>query len=162
MLEHGIFHEAFVVAREQPTASEPVSARPRVVVNGHAVRDPDPALVPDHLGDVVQLVAETLAAHGERLLAGDVVLSGSFTPPVPVRVGDRIDECREAACTAHGAPREDSAMFIPSLLPCHAADEIVACPLACRATEVRQVGVAIAATAGCGPQQGPFASGTIA
>lgn len=39
---------------------------------------------------IVTTVADTLAAFGERLQAGDVIITGSVIPPIPVTEGDRF------------------------------------------------------------------------
>jgi 2-keto-4-pentenoate hydratase len=40
------------------------------------------------LGDIVAHVANTLAAYGEKLSAGDVIITGSITPPVTIEVDE--------------------------------------------------------------------------
>ena len=60
----------------------------RLTRNGEELRHV--AALPD-LAEVVKLVADTLAAHGERLCAGDRILSGGMTPVVRIRPGDRVD-----------------------------------------------------------------------
>jgi 2-keto-4-pentenoate hydratase len=42
------------------------------------------------LVDTVRLVADFLAAFGERLEAGDRIIAGSVTPPVPITAGDAV------------------------------------------------------------------------
>jgi 2-keto-4-pentenoate hydratase len=63
----------------------------RLVRDGEEVARAD---TPDALtGDVVEVVrltAETLAANGARLRAGEVVITGSLVPPLPVAPGERI------------------------------------------------------------------------
>jgi 2-oxo-hept-3-ene-1,7-dioate hydratase len=46
------------------------------------------AAVLNHPGNGVAWLANKLAAHGEGLAAGEIVLSGSFTRPVPCAAGD--------------------------------------------------------------------------
>ena len=46
------------------------------------------AAVLNHPGNGVAWLANRLAPHGERLEAGEIVLGGSFTRPVPCAVGD--------------------------------------------------------------------------
>ena len=46
--------------------------------------------MPADLGEIVQLVADFLARHGERLEAGDWILSGACTNPVRVAAGDEV------------------------------------------------------------------------
>jgi len=42
----------------------------------------------DHPGNGIVWLANKIAAYGEQLNAGDVVLAGSFTRPTPARRGD--------------------------------------------------------------------------
>ena len=44
----------------------------------------DPEALTGKLGDIVAHVANTLAAFGEKLAAGDVIITGSITPPVVI------------------------------------------------------------------------------
>jgi 2-oxo-hept-3-ene-1,7-dioate hydratase len=46
------------------------------------------AAVLNHPGNGIAWLANKIAAHGERLNAGDVVLGGSFTRPTTAKVGD--------------------------------------------------------------------------
>ncbi len=46
------------------------------------------AAVLNHPGNGVAWLANKLAPHGERLAAGEIVLGGSFTRPVPCAAGD--------------------------------------------------------------------------
>ena len=50
----------------------------------------DPAALVGELVEVVRLTAETLAACGELLRAGEVVITGSMVPPQPVAAGQRV------------------------------------------------------------------------
>lgn len=55
----------------------------RVMRRGaEAARSTDPEALTGKLVDIVAHVANTLAAFGERLAAGDVIITGSITPPV--------------------------------------------------------------------------------
>jgi 2-keto-4-pentenoate hydratase len=42
----------------------------------------DPEALTGKLADIVAHVADTLAAYGEKLAGGDVILTGSITPPI--------------------------------------------------------------------------------
>lgn len=42
----------------------------------------DPEALTGKLADIVALVANTVAAFGEKLAAGDVIITGSITPPI--------------------------------------------------------------------------------
>jgi 2-oxo-hept-3-ene-1,7-dioate hydratase len=56
--------------------------------NGHIQQTGFAAGVLNNPAQGVAWLANRLAPHGERLEAGEVVLSGSFTPRVDVRKGD--------------------------------------------------------------------------
>lgn len=45
-------------------------------------RTTDPEALTGKLADIVALVANTLAAYGEKLAGGDVIITGSITPPI--------------------------------------------------------------------------------
>jgi len=48
----------------------------------------DPEALTGKLVDIVAHVANTLAAFGEKLSAGDVIITGSITPPVIIEAGE--------------------------------------------------------------------------
>ena len=55
----------------------------RVIRRGkEAARSTDPEALTGKLPDIVAYVANTLAAFGEKLAAGDVIITGSITPPI--------------------------------------------------------------------------------
>jgi 2-keto-4-pentenoate hydratase len=55
----------------------------RVIRRGvEAARSTDPEALTGKLIDIVAHVANTLAVFGEKLSAGDVIITGSITPPV--------------------------------------------------------------------------------
>jgi 2-keto-4-pentenoate hydratase len=47
-------------------------------------RSTDPEALTGKLIDVVAHVANVLAAFGEKLSAGDIIITGSITPPVTI------------------------------------------------------------------------------
>ncbi len=89
MLGHSAFHDAVVFGDERPAVTGSV-AGPTVRCRGETVRMPDPALDPGPLGALVARVAAFLGAHGAALLAGDRIISGTFTQPLPVVTGDDV------------------------------------------------------------------------
>jgi 2-oxo-hept-3-ene-1,7-dioate hydratase len=93
ILERDIFHEAVVFGAETDLAQESVLRQLRVEVskNGGLVRELEPTLVPEDLGEIVKVVADTLADHGEALRAGDRIIAGSLIKPVRLVAGDRVD-----------------------------------------------------------------------
>lgn len=65
--------------------------RCRVAQNGSSVADTtDPQAATGEIIAIVGHVATTLAAHGERLRAGDIIITGSITPPLWVKGGDAL------------------------------------------------------------------------
>jgi 2-keto-4-pentenoate hydratase len=85
-----IFHEAVIFGEADPgragLAIDGMSAR--ILIDGaqrasttelEAITGPYPW--------IVATVASTLAAQGERLAAGDVIITGSVVPPIPVTEG---------------------------------------------------------------------------
>ena len=57
----------------------------RVIRRGaEAARTNDPEALTGKLLDIVAHVASTLAAFGEKLSAGDVIITGSITPPIMI------------------------------------------------------------------------------
>jgi 2-keto-4-pentenoate hydratase len=86
IVAENVFHRAFVVGDSRPAMpAEGVTAT--VMVNGEERESADAV---DDLAEVVRLVARLLGAVGERLEAGDRIISGSLTPPVPVEAGERV------------------------------------------------------------------------
>jgi 2-keto-4-pentenoate hydratase len=81
-----IFHRAFALGPSRP-ALPAEGAHAEVRVNGEERASAD---APDDFSEVVRLVARLLAAVGERLQAGDRIIAGSLTPPVPVEPGDEV------------------------------------------------------------------------
>jgi 2-keto-4-pentenoate hydratase len=58
----------------------------RVIRRGvEASRSSDPEALTGKLTDIVAHVANTLAAFGEKLAAGDVIITGSITPPLMIK-----------------------------------------------------------------------------
>jgi 2-keto-4-pentenoate hydratase len=80
-----IWHRAFALSRlDRPAPAK--GAEGRVIVNGE-VRDSAP--LPLDLTELVQVVASLLGSVGERLQAGDSLITGSVVQ-VPVEPGDEV------------------------------------------------------------------------
>jgi len=67
-----------------------------------AARTNDPEALTGKLLDIVAHVANTLAAFGEKLSAGDVIITGSITPPLMIEpdeteIGHAIDPIGEVS-----------------------------------------------------------------
>jgi 2-keto-4-pentenoate hydratase len=85
-LAGNVFHRAVVFgAHRQDAAVGGIVAT--ISVSGEE-RESAPAEV--DLADTIRLVADLLAACGERLQAGDRIIAGTLTPPVPVSAGDAV------------------------------------------------------------------------
>jgi 2-keto-4-pentenoate hydratase len=73
-----------------PKGSEPPPSA-RIVRDGEEVAATDaPEELTGERIEVVRLTAELLAMNGERLRAGEVVITGSIFPPLPVAPGERV------------------------------------------------------------------------
>ena len=53
-----------------------------------AAHTTDPEVLTGKLPNIVAHVANTLAAYGEKLSAGDVIITGSITPPIMIEADD--------------------------------------------------------------------------
>jgi len=83
-----IFHRRVLLG----PVSAPGDVVARLLRDGEQVDATDtPAALTGELDDVVRLTAELLEAHGERLLPGDVLITGSIFPPRPVAPGQRYE-----------------------------------------------------------------------
>jgi 2-keto-4-pentenoate hydratase len=84
-----VFHRAVRFGDPVPGASiEGVVAD--VAFNGKAFGAADPLEANLDPVDVVQLIARTLGAGGERLRPGDAIIAGSLVPPPVVSRGDEL------------------------------------------------------------------------
>jgi 2-keto-4-pentenoate hydratase len=83
-----IFHRRVMLGPVSP----PRDVVARLLCDGELVASTDtPAALTGELDDVVRLTAELLQAHGERLLPGDVLITGSIFPPRPIAPGHRYE-----------------------------------------------------------------------
>jgi 2-keto-4-pentenoate hydratase len=93
IVAHGMFHHGLVAgARHAPGPHAwPDAGRPLLEVAGRRAEPPRADLVPRPLGELVAFAARFLAAFGEALRAGDLLLSGSFCARAArVRPGERV------------------------------------------------------------------------
>jgi 2-keto-4-pentenoate hydratase len=90
ILERNIFHRGVMVGEPSLRLADLEKVRASAVRNGNeeVAAEHEPAA---ELPELVRLVARTLGAHGERLLAGDVVITGILTPVVWVEPGDHVE-----------------------------------------------------------------------
>jgi 2-keto-4-pentenoate hydratase len=90
VLATNIFHRHVALGPLRHGAgAEGVTARVRID-GGEVAATDDPSALTGELVKVLALTAEQLAACGERLSAGDVVIAGSVVPPQGVRPGQRV------------------------------------------------------------------------
>lgn len=91
IVAHSMFHAGTVLGLPSPAAEALLDpAHPRVLVGGELRVTPQAGWVPADLGAAVSLVARRLAEIGQALRPGDLVLSGSYTPPLPLAAGDTV------------------------------------------------------------------------
>lgn len=82
IIEHSMFHSACVLGEWHAVPSTGAIDIAKQVRLRAGTRESEPArvdLVPENVGEIVLLVARVLGSAGERLVAGDLILSGSFT-----------------------------------------------------------------------------------
>jgi 2-keto-4-pentenoate hydratase len=86
-----IFHRHVLLGPVDEGRTTANGIRGRLVRDGEEIAATDtPEAATGELAEVVRLTAELLGASGERLRAGDVVITGSIVPPVKVAPGERI------------------------------------------------------------------------
>lgn len=90
ILAANIFHRHVVLGPLDPARRDGAGVTARVVRDGaELAATGDPAVLAGDVVEVVRLTAALLAACGETLRAGEVVITGSVLPPVPVAPGER-------------------------------------------------------------------------
>jgi 2-keto-4-pentenoate hydratase len=83
VLEANIFQRHVILCGNTRFGGSTAGLTSRVIRRGtEAARTTDPEALTGKLGDIVAHVANTLAAYGEKLGAGDVIITGSITPPI--------------------------------------------------------------------------------
>ncbi|HEV7735524.1 MAG TPA: hypothetical protein VGR62_25340 [Candidatus Binatia bacterium] len=86
ILAHSVFHDAVVFGDESTSSIGAATLRR----GDEVVRTADRVLDPGPLDVLVARVAVFLGVHGAALLAGDRIISGTFTQPWPVAAGDTV------------------------------------------------------------------------
>jgi 2-keto-4-pentenoate hydratase len=92
ILAGNIFHRHVLLGPVQEGRTSSADVTARVLRDGERVAATDD--VAELVGDVVEVVrltAEVLEACGERLRAGEVVITGSVVAAVPLAPGQRVD-----------------------------------------------------------------------
>lgn len=91
ILAGNIFHRHVLLGQVAEGRTTADGVRGRLVRDGEEIAATDaPEAATGELAEVVRLTAELLAAHGERVRAGDVVITGSIVPPVQVAPGQTV------------------------------------------------------------------------
>jgi len=83
VLEGNIYQRHVVLCGNTRPGGSIAGLTSRVTRRGaEFARSTDPQALTGKLADIVAHVADTLAAYGEKLAGGDVILTGSITPPI--------------------------------------------------------------------------------
>ena len=90
ILAGNVFHRHVVLGAFDPDRRDGAGVTGRVLRDGDAVAETDdPAAATGDVLEVVRSAAELLAACGETLRAGEVVITGAVVPPIAVASGER-------------------------------------------------------------------------
>jgi 2-keto-4-pentenoate hydratase len=91
ILAGNIYHRHVLLGPIDEGRTTAVGIRGRLLRDGQEIAATDtPEVATGELAEVVRLTAELLAASGERLRAGDVVITGSIVTPVKVAPGESV------------------------------------------------------------------------
>jgi 2-keto-4-pentenoate hydratase len=93
ILASNIYHRAVVLGppSEAGAGGAVAGLSPRLLVNGEEAGSTDePEALTGELIDLVRHLAGLLAACGEELRAGDVLIAGAVLPPLDVAPGDAL------------------------------------------------------------------------
>ena len=91
ILAGNIYHRHVLLGPVDEGRTTADGIRGRVLRDGEEIAATDtPEAATGQLAEVVRLTAELLAASGERLRAGDVVITGSIVAPVKVAPGESV------------------------------------------------------------------------
>ncbi len=91
ILAGNIYHRHVLLGPVDEGRTTADGVRGRLLRDGEEIAATDtPEAATGELAEVVRLTAELLAAHGERLRAGDVVITGSVVPPLKVAPGESV------------------------------------------------------------------------
>jgi 2-keto-4-pentenoate hydratase len=83
LLEDNIFQRHVILCGNTRFGAGMTGLTSRVIRRGaETAATSDLEALTGKLGDIVAHVANTLAAYGEKLTAGDVIITGSITPPI--------------------------------------------------------------------------------
>jgi 2-oxo-hept-3-ene-1,7-dioate hydratase len=91
VVSHSMFHAATILGDPVPVAElhELGSTWPQLSIAGQEAEPPRSDLVPSDLGELVAFAADFLAAFGQSLAEGDLLLSGAYLARAPgISAGD--------------------------------------------------------------------------
>jgi 2-keto-4-pentenoate hydratase len=92
VLAGNIYHRHVLLGPVDRSRSTGEGLRGRLLRDGEVAAEvDDPEALTGEIVEVIRLAGEVLEACGERLRAGEVVITGSIVPPVPVRPGERLE-----------------------------------------------------------------------
>lgn len=93
LLQGNLYQAAVLLGPGRLTipAAPQQSIQARLYVDGQPAGESEPRCLPARFGALVQLAAETLNQHGERLAAGDWIICGAIIEPRVVSPGTRIE-----------------------------------------------------------------------
>lgn len=91
ILAGNIYHRHVMLGTVDRTRSRAEGITGSVIRDGEEVAGTDtPEALTGEVVEIVRLTAELLATSGERLRAGEVVITGSIVPPLAVSPGQRV------------------------------------------------------------------------
>jgi 2-keto-4-pentenoate hydratase len=83
VLAGDIYHRHVILGSAARPGGSVAGLTSRLIRRGaEAARTTDPEALTGKLPDIVAHVANTLAAYSEKLSAGDIIITGSITPPI--------------------------------------------------------------------------------
>jgi 2-keto-4-pentenoate hydratase len=89
VLEGDIYQRHVVLCGNTRPSGSVAGLTSRVTRRGaEFARSTDPEALTGKLADIVALVANTLAAYGGKLAGGDVIITGSITPPISLEADE--------------------------------------------------------------------------
>lgn len=93
LLAGNLYHAAVLIGPELSAipAAPRQDIQARLHVNGSPGRASEAQRLPASFGEIVQVTAQILSAHGERLVGGDWIICGAIIEPLVVKAGDEIE-----------------------------------------------------------------------
>jgi 2-keto-4-pentenoate hydratase len=89
ILEGDLYQRHVILCGNTRSSGSTAGLTSRLIWRGkEAAHTNDPEVLTGKLPDIVAHVANTLAAYGEKLSAGDVIITGSITPPIMLEPDD--------------------------------------------------------------------------